>query len=75
MSFLTSLVLLSFVLTLSINATPAVDLVQHDAHPLISRGLPTGTCNDETPCVNGACCSKVNISQCSEAYPWLWHIY
>ena len=21
--------------------------------------LPVGTCNDQTPCVNGACCSKV----------------
>ncbi|SPQ21515.1 573ac707-bdbf-4043-aed7-ea8e4da8fe9b [Thermothielavioides terrestris] len=25
---------------------------------LSSRDLPTGTCNDQTPCVNGACCSK-----------------
>lgn len=29
---------------------------------LVARGLPTGTCNDQTPCVNGACCSKVGRS-------------
>jgi hypothetical protein len=27
--------------------------------PAEALELPTGTCNDETPCVNGACCSKV----------------
>jgi chitinase len=28
--------------------------------PLISRDLPIGTCNDQTPCPNGACCSKIS---------------
>lgn len=26
------------------------------AHLLYSRGLPTGTCNAQTPCENAACC-------------------
>ena len=31
------------------------------AVPLAARDLPTGTCNTETPCANGACCSKTNL--------------
>lgn len=35
----------------------------HDTFPglqLTPRDLPVGTCNDQTPCVNGACCSSVS---------------
>ena len=28
--------------------------------PAQALDLPTGTCNDKTPCVNGACCSSVS---------------
>ncbi|KAI4693518.1 uncharacterized protein J4E88_001891 [Alternaria novae-zelandiae] len=28
--------------------------------PAQALDLPTGTCNDQTPCVNGACCSSVS---------------
>ncbi|KAF2147915.1 carbohydrate-binding module family 18 protein [Myriangium duriaei CBS 260.36] len=29
--------------------------------PLDKRDLPTGTCNSQTPCVNGACCGPDNL--------------
>lgn len=29
---------------------------------LDARALPVGTCDADTPCVNGACCSKVRYS-------------
>ena len=30
--------------------------------PAQTLDLPVGTCNDQTPCVNGACCSIVTFT-------------
>ena len=47
-------------------ALKAVSLPHLDPEPplvnhLSLRGLPVGTCNSDTPCVNGACCGSNNL--------------
>ena len=44
---------------ISIKVPHIVEAFIEGSNEIFSRGLPTGTCNDQTPCVNGACCSKV----------------
>lgn len=52
----------AFILSLISLATafaPQTSSLLRSLHPIATRDLPIGTCNSDTPCVNGACCGTV----------------
>ena len=53
-----SLLLFGVFALVSAHFNPSVELAKDSRSSLglATRDLPTGTCNADTPCVNGACC-------------------
>ncbi|CAK7203033.1 hypothetical protein SEUCBS139899_005762 [Sporothrix eucalyptigena] len=58
-TFVTARVPLSFPRALNLSTQDATPQIVRNAS--VGGGLPTGTCNAQTPCANGACCGKDNL--------------